>query len=308
MKRLLILSYLALYSCIGTDEVEAPIIGESITLQQDQLALLVGDSAQVGALFFNKYGTQEDLQVLWESENENIATVDIDGTVVALSPGQSSLTANVGATKSDILQVTVVEDVTAVAQVTISSPMGLQIEVGQEVQIDVSVFNVIDEELTGLDVSFESLDSDHISVDQTGKVTGLANGTGRIVANVQGIESNTIEFQIGSTSRPGTFQDANGYNSSGTAELFIDENGDLILELKDDFEAEFALGTYIYLSNSTSGFVTRNQGLDLGEITSGGFHSFNVSAIDSNVTIDDFQYVIVLCKPAAITFGYAQLN
>ncbi|MEM9051377.1 MAG: Ig-like domain-containing protein [Bacteroidota bacterium] len=308
MKRLLFLSFLALYGCIGTDVVDAPIIGESITLEQEQLALLVGDSAQVNAVFFNKYGIQEDIQILWESENEDVATVDIDGSVVALSAGQSNLMASVGATRSEALQVTVVEDETAVAQVTITAPSGLQIEVDQEIQLEVGVFNVLNGEIADFEVSFESLDPEQIAVDQNGLVTGLSNGTGRVVAIVDGVESNTLEIQVGETSRTGTFVDANGYDSSGSTELFIADNGDLILELKDDFETDFALGTFIYLSNSTSGSVTRNEGLELQEVSNGGFHSFNISSIDPNVTIDDFQYVIVLCKPAAITFGYAQLD
>lgn len=308
MKRLLFLSFLALYGCIGTDVVDAPIIGESITLEQEQLALLVGDSAQVNAVFFNKYGIQEDIQILWESENEDVATVDIDGSVVALSAGQSNLMASVGATRSEALQVTVVEDETAVAQVTITAPSGLQIEVDQEIQLEVGVFNVLNGEIADFEVSFESLDPELIAVDQNGLVTGLSNGTGRVVAIVDGVESNTLEIQVGETSRTGTFVDANGYDSSGSTELFIADNGDLILELKDDFETDFALGTFIYLSNSTSGSVTRNEGLELQEVSNGGFHSFNISSIDPNVTIDDFQYVIVLCKPAAITFGYAQLD
>ncbi|MCH2215353.1 MAG: Ig-like domain-containing protein [Flavobacteriales bacterium] len=308
MKRLSILLLLAVYGCIGIDEEDAPIVGESIDLEIEQLALLVGDTAKVEAVFFNRYGIEENQQIFWESDDEDVASVDINGTVVGHVAGQSNLIASVGATVSRPLQVTVVEDVNAVAQVTISSPSGLQIDMGQQAVIETIIFNILNEELSGFEITFQSLDPDVISVDQEGTVTGLENGLGRIVAIVEGVYSNTLEIRVGATSRQGNFVGANGYESSGSTELFFDGNGDLILELKDDFETDFALGTFIYLSNSTSGSVTRNEGLELQEIGSGGNHVFNVSDIASDTSIDDFQYVIVLCKPATITFGYAQLD
>lgn len=308
MRTFSFLVILFLTGCIGTDEVDAPIVGESIDLDREQVALLVGDSAKVGATYFNIYGVEEDIQFLWQSEDEAVAAVDLAGLVIAQGAGQTNLTANVGNTQSENLQVTVVEDINQVAQVTISSSSGVQIVVGQKITLDVSVLNVLGDPLSGFDVSFTSLDPDYLEVDENGVVTGIANGFGRIVATVDGIESNTLGIQVGQTSRSGTFSGANGYDASGTTELFIADNGDLMLRLNADFDTDFALGTYIYLSNSTSGSVTRNEGVEIQEVTTGGSHLFNVSAIDSEIAIDDFNYVIVLCKPATITFGYAQLN
>ena len=66
MKRLSILLLLAVYGCIGIDEEDAPIVGESIDLEIEQLALLVGDTAKVEAVFFNRYGIEENQQIFWE--------------------------------------------------------------------------------------------------------------------------------------------------------------------------------------------------------------------------------------------------
>jgi hypothetical protein len=302
----LIILFLA--SCIGTDEVDDPMVGESITLEREQLALVVGGTAMAEATFFNRYGIEEDAQLIWNSSNESVATVDIDGTITALSVGQSNLIATVGGTTSQALLVTVVENQNDVAQILLSSPIGNQISVGQEISLSVEVLNVLGDPIEGAEVVFTALDPEYLEVNQEGVATGVADGFGRIVASVEGVQSNTLGIQVGQTSRTGNFVGANGYDASGSTELFLGDNGDLMLSLSSNFDTDFALGTYIYLSNSTSGSVTRNEGLEIQEISSGGSHLFNVSNLDPNIAIDDFDYVIVLCKPATITFGYAELN
>ena len=299
---------LFLTSCIGTDEVDAPIVGESIEIDREQVSLLIGDQTTVNAAYFNRYGAEEEVQLIWSTADKEIATIDLSGTVTAVGAGQTQAVAAYGAVESYPVLITVVENENDVAQVSLSSGAGSQISVGQEITLTVEVFNVLGDPITGLDVTYTALDPDYLSVDQNGVATGIANGFGRIVASVDGIQSNTLGIQVGQTSRLGTFSGANGYDASGTTELFIADNGDLMLRLNSDFDTDFALGTYIYLSNSTSGSVTRNEGLEIQEVTTGGSHLFNVSAIDSDITIDDFNYVIVLCKPATITFGYAELD
>jgi hypothetical protein len=72
---------------------------------------------------------------------------------------------------------------------------------------------------------------------------------------------------------------------------------------------DFALGTFIYLANNnSSGTAIRNEGIELGEIKTNGSHTFNVTQNFPNATLSQFEYVIVLCKPASIPFGFAQLD
>jgi len=294
--------------CIGTDEVDDPIVGARIEIDREQVPLLVGDSTTVTATYFNQYGVRENVQLLWSSSNESVATIDLAGLVIGQAVGQANLVASYGNTESPDILITVVESLLDVASVTLSSPQGNQISVGQEVQLDVEVMNLNGDILTGLDVNFSALDPEYLSVDDEGKITGISNGLGRVVAEVEGVVSNTLNIQVGTTSRTGNFSGANGYDASGSTELLLADNGDLMLSLSSDFDTDFALGTYIYLSNSTSGSVTRNEGLEIQEITSGGAYLFNVTDVDPSVGIDDFEYVIVLCKPAAISFGIAQLT
>jgi hypothetical protein len=308
MKKSLFILAALLVGCISTDEVDDPIVGESIVLEQKQIPILLGGTSEAEATFFNRYGIEEEVQLIWTSSNDDVATADIAGLVTGQGAGQANLTCSVGSTTSLPLLVTIVESEDDVAQVCVVSPMGNQIGVGQEITLSVDVFNINNEPFEGLEVQYTSLDPAYLSVNEDGLATGIANGFGRIIATVDGIQSNTLGIQVGQTSRTGTFTGANGYDASGATELFLADNGDLMLRLEDNFDTDFALGTYIYLSNSTSGSVTRNEGLEIQEVGSGGAFLFNVSSIDPDVSIDDFNYVIVLCKPATITFGYAQLN
>jgi hypothetical protein len=296
------------YGCIGVDVVDDPIVGESIELNTYQEALLVGTETQVTARYFDQYGIEQDLQVNWSSSNEIVCTVEIDGVISGLSAGQSHIVASVSEIESPTLLVTVVENPEDVATVSISSPAGNQIQVDQSVQLNIEILNLNGEPIEPASITWESENESILTVNDQGEILGVGLGFTNVRAVVEGISSNSLGISVGQTSRSGNFQGANGYDASGSCELFIDDNGDLKLTLSSDFDTDFALGTYIYLSNSTSGGATASGGLEIQEITSSGTATFNVSNISAETGLNDFDYVIVLCKPAGITFGYAELN
>ena len=112
------------------------------------------------------------------------------------------------------------------------------------------------------------------------------------------------------TTRTGTLQGSGGYESKGTVTLSQDEQGNITLATDEDFEVEFALGTFLYLSNDLSGSAIISTGLEIADISQNttGAQSFNVTAINDQVTLDTYQYVIILCKPAQLVFGSATLE
>jgi uncharacterized protein YjdB len=299
---------LLLAACVGTDEVDDPIVGERIEIQSGQLALLIGDTATVQATYFDRYGVERDFQLNWQSSQPSVASVSDFGLVQGLAPGQSQVRASYGNALSGALLVTVVASGDDIAQVLISSPSGNQLNIGQQVALDLVVTNLAGDELSGFGTMWESSNPEVLQIDGQGVVTGLANGVSSVKAIADGIESNPLIITVGTTSRSGTFQGANGYNASGSTTLFINDSGELILTLSSDFSTDFALGTFIYLSNSTSGSGTAAGGFEVQEITSGGAKTFNITSLDASIGIADFQHVIVLCKPASITFGIATLN
>ncbi len=120
----------------------------------------------------------------------------------------------------------------------------------------------------------------------------------------------TTDTTVTVTELQGTLQGQGGYTTVGTVTLRQNEAGEIILSTSDDFEVSFAAGTFLYLSNSEAGAATFTGGLEIADVsdTPTGAQSFNVSQVDSNVTLTTYQYLVVLCKPFRLTFGTAELK
>jgi hypothetical protein len=300
--------FIFLTSCIGIDEVEDPIVGAFIETDQVQIAMLLDDSVMVSGTYHNQYGIPQSTSILWEAANPNIAVADEAGSVLGVGLGQTNVFGYVGDTQSEPILATVVATTTEVAMISVSSDQGVQIGIDQTSQMTAVVTNLNDEVLTGESVMWFSSDTSVFTIDSNGLLTGKSTGFAQAYAMVNGLESNRLGIRVGATSRTGNFQPLGGYDAFGSVELSIGQNGDLLLALGSNFQTSFALGTYIYLSNTTNGSQTATGGLEVSEITTGGAALFNVSDVDPNVRIDDYNYVIILCKPASLSFGFAELD
>jgi hypothetical protein len=188
--------------------------------------------------------------------------------------------------------------------VIVTPPSSNILQLSETLQLTAKTFNISNDELENKMITWKSSDNSIIAVDMNGLATAIKDGTATITASSEGIESEPIDIQVGAlTQKTAILSGTSGYKAVGTATLKKNESGELILELSSDFETSFALGTFIYLSSSTSGSSTKSNGLELGEVTSNGAKTFNISGIDSSVELGTYQYIIVLCKPAGITFG-----
>ncbi len=308
MRRILIFMALILAGCIGTDVLEDPIVGERIETTFSQVSLLVDSTARVSATYYDPFGIERNYQLHWHTDDALVASIDQEGMVTAIAPGQTFVRATLNTASSPDILVTVVATADEVGQIILSSPEGTQVEVGSMLSLQTEVLTATGEPFPVADISWMSSDTDVISISNEGVVTGLANGTAMVRAEANGVLSNSLLIRVGNTDRTGTFSDANGYETSGTARLFYAENGKLMLEFADNFETTFALGTFVYLSNSTTGSATAANGLEIAGITTNGYKLFDISSIDSSVSIDSFSHVIILCKPASVTFGYALMQ
>ena len=107
-------------------------------------------------------------------------------------------------------------------------------------------------------------------------------------------------------SRSGVFQEQNGYNAAGTAQLGTDEAAVQWLRFAPDFNASLSTGAVtVYLSknqnlalNSSGSF----QRLEL--VTTAGEHFFKISPAAG----DDFKFAILWCASAGVQFGNAELK
>ena len=305
MKRAFLM-LICLFSCVGTDYVDDPIVGEEIIVSDEIIALMPGQQVQAEAEYFDRYGIQQDVDLQWQSSNPAVAEVDENGLITAVAGGQSTVQPSFENFLGPLIQITVVTDLNAVATVEITTPASTNLSVGDKIVLQVTVKNIIGDELPGETIEWFSENSNILTVTQTGEVEAVGSGIAGIHANVNNVWSNTVDFTVTGFVRTGSFTSAGGYQAVGTATLEL-ANSQLILTLSDNFNTDFALGTFIYLANSTNGSTVRSTGFEVAQIFNDGGKTFNITQLNPNIGLNDYRYVIVLCKPASITFGFADL-
>ena len=267
-----------------------------------RLALLTGEKETIKTEFLNKYGVKEIKSLVWISSMPSVGSV-INNEVNAVAPGVCFLSSTVEG-KSVTINLTVVGNAANdVASVTIAAPTTTSLQINSTSQLTAIAKNMNGTTLNGKTFEWFSENSNIVTVGSNGLVTAIANGEAEVHAKVEGVKSNSITFSVGTINQlTGTFQNAGGYMAKGTVTA-KEINGNLVIELGADFSASVALGTFIYLANSTSGGTVKSSGLELG-MWSSGSKTFEVAG----VTLNQYKYVVVLCKPAGVTFGFAELK
>ncbi len=303
-----ILSMAILTSCIGTDTVDGPLSGEKLEISPKTESLLVGQKAQLTAEYTNAQGETEQVATEFHSLTPSILSVDQSGLVTALAKGTGEICAAYGLLKSDTASINVVGSENDIAEIVVSGDE-INIEIGAETTLRANAYTVNEIPVV---TSFEwsSEDEAIATVDNQGLVTGIARGFTTIIARADGVEG-SYGISVGLGTALATFMGASGYTAKGTAELSL-SGKEIILTLSSNFETSFALGTFVYLANSTTGSEVKAQGLELSEIKMNGSHTFNVSEIaevmNKTVSFNEYKYVVILCGPAALTFGYGELT
>lgn len=305
LKALYLLAF-TIISCQGTDILDDAIVEPKFEINKTQAVLRVNEETTVTAKYFDEYGVEKIVPFTWASTQPQNVSVTSSGKITALKAGSSQVFPQYQNFTGPSLEVNVVASDNAVARVTITSSK-TSLSLNEQLTLTVGATNIGGQVVTGTITQWFSENESIVRVDATGKITALANGVAAIHAKIDGVKSNSINFTVGSNALVGSFIAAGGYKAVGNATL-TNNNGQIILQLSNNFETSFALGTFIYLANSTNGATVRSSGLELGEIRSNGAHTFNVSQVRQGVTLSDYKFVIILCKPASLTFGFAELK
>lgn len=302
-----ILSTLAVIvpGCIGVDYLDNDMVGARIELSTEQISLSPGGMFSLEATYFNEFGIEEEVMFMYNMDDPDIAAVDNEGKVTGVMAGMTQLFVSYNGLTASPVNVNVVGDPESVASVQVNAPTTTLVA-GEKVQLTVVIRNILGEILQNKPVEWFSENASLATVSATGEVTALSNGVVEIHAKSEGVKSNGIIFTIGE-SRTGIFVPSGGYIAEGMGSLRQTPDG-IVLELSPDFKTSFALGTFIYLANSTNGASVKSAGIEISQITSNGARSFNLNSVDPNIGLYDYRYIVVLCKPATLTFGYADLN
>ena len=150
-----------------------PTSVESIILNTTSWSGKVGDSFSLTATVLPEDAT--DKTVTWVSSDESVATVDADGKVTAVSPGEATITATCGSVSSTC-KVTVVIPLAESISLSLTSWSG---KVGESVILTATV---LPEDATDKTVTWASSDESVATVDSEGKVAAVSLGEAIITA------------------------------------------------------------------------------------------------------------------------------
>lgn len=113
----------------------------------------------------------EKLTIEWTSSDESVATVDETGTVTAVAAGEANVTASVKDT--DIAASTHIKVV--VTPTGVAAPESIDLATNGENTKDLDA-KLVPADATDVKLAYESSDESVATVDETGKVTAVANG------------------------------------------------------------------------------------------------------------------------------------
>jgi large repetitive protein len=159
--------------------------------------LALGLTVTLTAQAFDENGdTIDGMLFEWESDDESVATVDDRGEVRGEGLGEVTISASsvLEPDVFDFAEITVVEgDISRV----VVEPDSETIYVGETASFSATAYNEADIEVNDPDIVW-SVDDDGVAeVDQDGVVSGLAEGSTTVTANVQGVEDSadvTVEL------------------------------------------------------------------------------------------------------------------
>jgi uncharacterized protein YjdB len=149
-------------------------------------AVLVGQSAHATATLQDSSGNDLSSRVVtWQSSNQSVATISGNGDVLAVAPGNVTITAaSEGKTASASLSVSAPSPV-PVATVSVS-PVSSTVSVGSTVQFSATTRDAGNTVLSGRVVSWTSGNPAVATVSASGLVTAVAAGTAAILATSEG--------------------------------------------------------------------------------------------------------------------------
>ena len=113
----------------------------------------------------------EKLTIEWTSSDESVATVDETGTVTAVAAGEANVTASVK--DADIAASTHIKVV--VTPTGVAAPESIDLATNGENTKDLDA-KLVPADATDVKLAYESSDESVATVDETGKVTAVANG------------------------------------------------------------------------------------------------------------------------------------
>lgn len=175
---------LGVYAIVGVSSCRKPeqprdIVVSSVSVSPASVSLTVGATQQLSVTVLPADAT--DKSEVWKSSAPAVASVTASGLVTALAEGSASITVTVGG-KSASCSVSVIRQVISVESVTLDKTE-LQLTEGEKATL---VATILPENADNKEEEWKSSAPDVASVNASGEVTALAEGSATITVKVDG--------------------------------------------------------------------------------------------------------------------------
>lgn len=151
----------------------------SVSVSPDKLSLVEGKTATLSVQVTPWNAAEQN--VVWYSSDENIATVDENGKITALVPGETEIVASVGNLSSKCI-LTVRSSHVPATSIEIDGRSSLSLKIGDKLKV---LAELLPEDATEIPV-WTSSDPEIFTVDASGTVTASAQGLATLTASVSG--------------------------------------------------------------------------------------------------------------------------
>ena len=171
--------------------VMQPVVSVEVSSPAEPTALgeplQLGEMLQLSVEALDEHGQAvAGVEFSWESSNTSVATVDATGLVTAVAAGTATITASAGDVQATV-EITVVSATQPVVSVEVS-PSAETIAIGTTRQLSAEAFDENGQAVAGVEFSWESNNTPVATVDATGLVTGVAEGSATIFASAGSVQ------------------------------------------------------------------------------------------------------------------------
>ena len=171
--------------------VMQPVVSVEVSSPAEPTALgeplQLGETLQLSVEALDENGQAvAGVEFSWESSNTSVATVDATGLVTGVAEGTATITASAGDVQATV-EITVVSAMQPVVSVEVS-PSAETIAIGTTRQLSAEAFDENGQAVAGVEFSWESNNTPVATVDASGLVTGVAEGSATIFASAGSVQ------------------------------------------------------------------------------------------------------------------------
>ncbi len=219
----------------------------SVTVSPATPIIMVGQTVQLTATPKDASGNVlTGRTVTWTSDNGGVATVNGTGLVAAVAVGTAIITAACEG-KSGTAGVTTTN--VPVASVTVS-PAAASVQVGQTVQLTVTLKDANGNPLTGRTITWATSNAAVATVSGTGLVSGIAAGSVTVTATSEG-QNGTAGVTVTAPSGGGTVLFQEGFEDTAFASRGWYDNTSIAITASQSHAGTHALEAHFLLGATT---------------------------------------------------------